>query len=106
VNEDTIVAGGHDNLPLVISNTGGSWAFSNLIQEKKDPVAQKTGGTKQAFELFKNKVEVGANENTQKLSTIHQNCITCLTPFEVQGGNVKKFATSGLDGKLVIWNSQ
>jgi actin related protein 2/3 complex subunit 1A/1B len=106
VNEDTIVAVGHDMTPLVISNTGGSWAFSNLIQEKKDPVAQKTGGTKQAFELFKNKVEVGANENTQKLSTIHQNCITCVTPFESAGGTVKKFATSGLDGKLIIWNSQ
>jgi len=104
VNENTVVAGGHDCSPLVFTNTGGTWAFSNLIQEKKDATAQKTGGTKQAFELFKNKVEVGANTNVQNLSTVHQNCITCLFPFQVQGTEVKQFTTSGLDGKLVLWN--
>jgi actin related protein 2/3 complex subunit 1A/1B len=101
-----VIAGGHDCSPLVFTTTGdGSWAFSNLISEKKDPVAQKTGGTKQAFELFKNKVEVGANTNVQTLSTLHQNCVTCVRPFEGTGKDVKKFTTSALDGKLVVWNS-
>jgi len=105
ITEDSVVAGGHDCSPLILTNSGGQWAFSNLIQEKKDPVAQKTGGTQQAFALFKNKVEVGANENVQTLSTLHQNCITCLAPFEVSGGVVKRFTTSALDGKLVLWNT-
>jgi len=104
-NENNAIACGHDCLPLVLSNTGGQWAFSNLIQMKKDPGETKTGGTKAAFELFKNKVEVGANTNVQSLSTLHQNCITCVSPFEVAGNDVKKFVTSGLDGKVVIWNS-
>jgi len=81
-NENNIIAGGHDCSPIVLSNTGGQWAFSNLIQMKKDPVEQKTGGTKQAFELFKNKVEVGSNTNVQNLSTLHQNCITCIAAYE------------------------
>jgi len=104
-NENTIIAGGHDSSPLVLANTGGDWAFSNLISEKKDPVATKTGGTKQAFELFKNKVEVGANENVQALSTLHQNCITCLCPYQTVGTEVKQFTTSALDGKIVLWSA-
>jgi len=106
VNEDTAIAGGHDCSPLVLSNSGGQWAFSNLLSMKKDPVEQKAGGVKAAFDLFKNKVEVGANTNVQTLSTLHQNCITCICPFEIAGnGEVKKFTTSALDGKLVLWNS-
>jgi len=105
VNENTAIAGGHDCSPLVLSCSGGQWAFSNLLTQKKDPVEQKTGGVKAAFDLFKNKVEVGANTNVQTLSTLHQNCITCICPFEVVGGEVKKFTTSALDGKLVLWNS-
>jgi len=104
-NENNVIAAGHDCSPLVLSNSGGQWAFSNLIQMKKDPVEQKTGGTKQAFELFKNKVEVGANTNVQALSTLHQNCITCIMPYELKGGDVSKFTTSALDGKLVLWNA-
>eukprot|EP01101_Sappina_pedata_P013193 TRINITY_DN9473_c0_g1_i1.p1 TRINITY_DN9473_c0_g1~~TRINITY_DN9473_c0_g1_i1.p1 ORF type:complete len:375 (+),score=151.17 TRINITY_DN9473_c0_g1_i1:47-1126(+) len=104
-NEDTIVAGGHDCSPLIISNNGGVWAFSNLIQKTKDPVAQKTGGVKQAFELFKNKVDVGANSNAQALATIHQNCITCISPFTEAGGSVSSFTTSALDGRMVLWNT-
>jgi len=104
-NENTIIAGGHDCSPLVLTNTGGQWAFSNLIAEKKDPVATKTGGTQQAFALFKNKVEVGANENVQSLSTLHQNCITCLAAYEMAGNDVKTFTTSALDGKIVVWNA-
>jgi len=84
-NEDTAIACGHDCLPLVLSNSGGQWAFSNLIQMKKDAGETKTGGTKAAFELFKNKVEVGANTNVQSLSTLHQNCITCVHSFEKSG---------------------
>jgi len=104
-NENTAVACGHDCSPLVLACTSNQWAFSNLIQMKKDPVEQKTGGTKQAFELFKNKVEVGANTNVQTLSTLHQNCITCIAPFELKGKDVSKFSTSALDGKLVMWNA-
>jgi len=104
-NENTVIAGGHDCSPLVLSCSGGQWAFSNLIQMKKDPVEVKTGGVKQAFELFKNKVDVGANTNVQTLSTLHQNCITCIAPYEGKGSEVSKFTTSALDGRLVLWNS-
>jgi len=105
-SENQVIAGGHDCSPLVFNTTGdGSWAFSNLIAEKKDPVAQKTGGTKQAFELFKNKVEVGANTNVQTLLILHQNCIIFLVAFESSGKDVKKFITGALDGKMVVWNS-
>jgi len=104
-NENTAIACGHDCLPLVLTNTGGQWAFSNLIQMKKDAAETKTGGTKAAFELFKNKVEVGANTNVQSLSTLHQNCITCVNWYQLAGQECKMFSTSAIDGKVVLWNS-
>jgi actin related protein 2/3 complex subunit 1A/1B len=103
-NDNTIVAGGHDCQLVVFTNNGGTWAFSNTIDKKKDPSAAKTGGTQAAFELFKNKVEVGANTNVQALSTLHQNCITTICPYNITAsGDVKEFTTSALDGKLVMW---
>jgi len=103
-NDNTIVAGGHDCQLVVFTNNGGTWAFSNTIDKKKDPSAAKTGGTQAAFELFKNKVEVGANTNVQALSTLHQNCITNICAYNITAsGDVKEFTTSALDGKLVMW---
>jgi len=107
LTENSLVAGGHDCELVVFANSGGSWAFSNTIAQKKEATAQKTSGTQKAFELFKNKVEVGANTNVQTLSTLHQNCITCICPYKVieSSGDVKEFTTSALDGKLVLWQS-
>lgn len=104
--ENTVIAGGHDCQPLVFNCTNGTWAYTNFLEQvKKDAAPAKQSSTKQAFELFKNKVEVGANTNVQTLSTLHQNCISCIQPFKSANGAVQEFTTSGLDGKLVIWKS-
>jgi len=106
VNENTLVAGGHDCELVVFAATSGTWAFTHIISKKKEPAAASKGGTAAAFELFKNKVEVGSNTNVQKLDTLHQNCITCLAPYKVDAsGNVKEFSSSALDGKLVFWQA-
>ena len=35
--------------------------------------------------------------------TVHQNTITSIRPYAGQPGNVSRFSTSGVDGKLVVW---
>jgi len=35
LNENTLVAGGHDCELVVFANSGGTWAFSNTIAQKK-----------------------------------------------------------------------
>lgn len=41
-----------------------------------------------------------SNESSE-LPTIHQNTITCAKSFDARAG---RFSTSGVDGKLVVWD--
>jgi len=41
-----------------------------------------------------------------KLDSVHQNCVTCVRPFDGSvGGRAVEFTTTGLDGLLVFWTS-
>jgi actin related protein 2/3 complex subunit 1A/1B len=56
--------------------------------------------------MFRNMDRKGsakASEDTS-LSTVHQNTITMLREYESDAGGVTKFVSSGMDGKIVIWN--
>ena len=46
----------------------------------------------------------GAGGGESELFTVHQNTITSVRPYEGQGGAITKVSTTGVDGKLVIWN--
>ncbi|KAH9180740.1 hypothetical protein EDB89DRAFT_1920818 [Lactarius sanguifluus] len=39
-----------------------------------------------------------------ELFTVHQNTITDIRPYEGAPGAVSRVSTSGVDGKLVIWD--
>ena len=41
--------------------------------------------------------------DSTELTTVHQNTITSVRPYEGPRGNVTKVSTSGVDGNLVIW---
>lgn len=73
----------------------------------------------EAFNRFRNADTLGKSGGTPgspvaggdasggdtELMTVHQNTITSVRPYELSGnGNVAKVSTSGVDGKLVIWN--
>jgi len=47
---------------------------------------------------------VGSSSTDTELLTVHQNTITCVRPYEARGGQVTRVSTTGVDGKLVIWN--
>ncbi|KZV96178.1 WD40 repeat-like protein [Exidia glandulosa HHB12029] len=75
-------------------------------------------GTNEAFARFRNADTLGKSSATPgspvsggdssgdtELMTVHQNTITSVRPYEISAnGNVAKVSTSGVDGKLVIWN--
>lgn len=45
------------------------------------------------------------NNGSTELLTIHQNTITSVRPYSVTAaGVVEKISTTGVDGRLVIWN--
>jgi actin related protein 2/3 complex subunit 1A/1B len=61
-----------------------------------------------AFNTFRNAdsrgvSKVGAGSESE-LMTVHQNTITGVREYERRGGVASRVSTSGVDGKLVIWN--
>jgi len=107
VNEDSIVAVGHDCNPILFSHQGGNWVETRRLDDQGASAAAAKKGTgtdsRAAFDLFKNKVEVGQNTNITALNTRHQNTITCIVAYKLAGTNVQEFTTTGLDGLIEVW---
>ncbi|KAG6833667.1 hypothetical protein H0H87_002863 [Tephrocybe sp. NHM501043] len=125
--ENTLVAAGHDCQPVVFSGSEAGWQSvgsldaatgSTLADGGRGPgyggntsVGRlKTG----AFATFRDADTRGqsniagsgaASADDSRLLTVHQNTITSIRPYQGHPGQVTKLSTSGVDGKLVIWDA-
>ena len=58
-----------------------------------------------AMKMFQQMVSRAQSEASDiGLDSVHQNSINCIRIYERSGNEVTKIATSGWDGRLVIWN--
>lgn len=59
-----------------------------------------------ARELFKNKTVRGIDTKSDEgLKTAHERAVTCIcNASPIKGGKTTVLSTTGLDGKLVMWN--
>ena len=101
----SLVAVGFDCQPVLFSQAqdGGDWKFV----ERLDQAVQKKSlfGSNSAMNKFKQLDSRGQSEDTSsELGSTHQNTITSIRPFSTKSTDVDKFATSGLDGRIVIWD--
>ncbi|OBZ65711.1 Actin-related protein 2/3 complex subunit 1, partial [Grifola frondosa] len=125
--EDSLVAAGHDCQPFVFSGDQSGW---QLVGSLDDPSANKASGggrsgfggapvgrlSSAAFNTFRNADSRGisnvpgspttASSTESELFTVHQNTITSVRAYEGAPGAVTKVSTSGVDGKLVVWDVQ
>jgi len=121
-SEDSLVAAGHDCQPVLFQGTESGW---KAVGSLDDPSASKVPATptrstvgrlnSAAFNTFRDADVRGqratpgspttASGGETELVTVHQNTITSVRPYEYGAdGNVTKVSTTGVDGKLVIWN--
>ena len=129
-SENSLVAAGHDYEPMVFAgNAQSGWAVTKSL----DDPASRSGGIKggnrgglsgnEAFNRFKaadsrgissapaigaNGAAVGASNASKggERNTAHQNTITSVRAYAGQGsGEISKISTSGLDGRIIIWNT-
>ena len=122
-SEGSIVAAGDDCQPCVFSGNENGW---RIIGSLDDMSAPKSGLTPSRFspvgpgrsnnaalDAFKNADSGGlsspgggggSSQGESALFTIHQDTITSLRPYEGQSGAITKVSTTGVDGKLVVWN--
>ncbi|KAG6333579.1 hypothetical protein ID866_5508 [Astraeus odoratus] len=113
--EDTIVAAGHDCQPVVYSGNATGWSLVGSLDDASG--ASKTGTGRSgavgrlnsaAFNTFRNADTRGHTAEMAtdtELHTIHQNTITGVRAYSLDArGAVTRVSTSGVDGKLVIWD--
>jgi len=103
LSERSLVGVGEDTNPVVFtSNDNGAWTFGSELDKSAPPAA---AATQSAAQIFKGKVDLGSDSGSDtKLDTLHQNCITCVTAHTFTPQLVTDFATSGLDGNLIVWH--
>ncbi|KAK2750262.1 hypothetical protein FQN55_002407 [Onygenales sp. PD_40] len=100
--EDEIIAAGHDCEAYRFSGNEGGWQLIGSVDTK----ARAGAGSvreESALNKFRQMDIKGSTKNDTQLQTVHQNTISTLRVFEDVNGKVRKFSTSGVDGRVVVW---
>ncbi|KAJ8509944.1 hypothetical protein OPV22_000378 [Ensete ventricosum] len=111
VSEKLVIGVGFDCNPMVFTaDETGLWSFVKFLDEKKiAPSSSKYGSQfSEAFGKLYGQSKPAINSDTVESSRprggAHENCISCIVPLRKPGDTiVRRFSTSGLDGKVVIW---
>ena len=120
-SEDALVAAGHDCQPVLFQGTEAGWKAVGSLDDTTAPKSAGMGRASPvgrlnsaAFNTFRNADMRGqtsspglpgsGNGSETELMTVHQNTITSVRPYEGVPGQITRVSTSGVDGKLVIWN--
>jgi actin related protein 2/3 complex, subunit 1A/1B len=87
----------------------GHWEFNSVLDkvDEKANVAEDTGSSvSKARELFRSKTVRGQDvkSDTDVLKTKHERLITHVRNAGARNGAISMVSTTGLDGKLVLWN--
>lgn len=120
--ENLFVAAGHDCQPVVFQGGPESgWELVKTLDEGKNPGASQqqrvpSGGigrlNNEAFNLFRaadsrgvmSTTDAGSSGNRVGVDTVHSNTITSIRIFAANGATASHVSTSGVDGKVVIWD--
>ncbi|KAK9452293.1 WD40-repeat-containing domain protein [Limtongia smithiae] len=108
LSENEFVAAGHDCHPVLFSGSGETgWVLDHSLD---DPSTAKKSVSKEntALNMFRQmdlKGTPAAALDSTSLPTVHQNTITKLRPYLLAGGRVTKISSSGVDGRVVIFDA-
>ncbi|CAG8757749.1 18538_t:CDS:2 [Dentiscutata erythropus] len=104
ITEEKLIAAGHECVPVLFEKQGQQWKFSKVIDVGKKKVATEAT----AFNRFHDWDSKGIREGSKEteLNTVHQNTITSIRPYQGSRHDISYFSSSGIDGKLVVWDSK
>ncbi|GJP36965.1 hypothetical protein CLOM_g21429 [Closterium sp. NIES-68] len=124
LSDRLLVAAGFDYNPILFSaDANGTWTFVRVLDDAEEPSSTATGTALSAKDPFGRSMERGNSlrssltdaapnapsnpdsELSKGPSTVHQDCITCIRPLgSADDSIIQQFSTSGLDGKVVVWD--
>jgi len=110
--EDEIIAAGYDCEPYRFRGHESGWQIAGSLETGKPggSGAAGDGGAREesALRMFKQMdlKGAGARADDTRLKTVHQNSVSTVRAYESgTGGRLAKLSTSGVDGRVVIWNA-
>jgi len=114
-SESTLVAAGHDCQPMLFEGSEVGWAAVGSLDDTTANKASRSLGASSpvgrlnsaAFNTFRSadtRGQSAVSQGESELMTVHQNTITSVRNYEGAPGHVTKVSTSGVDGKLVVWD--
>jgi actin related protein 2/3 complex subunit 1A/1B len=101
ITDNSVVVAGFDCCPMLYTLSDGS---VNFVSKLDDSGKQQQTGKVTAMQHFKDIDTKGVAGGETTLGTIHQNTITQLSIRSGTKSKCIKFATSGFDGQLVVWD--
>ncbi|CAK9308566.1 unnamed protein product [Citrullus colocynthis] len=111
VSERMVIGVGFDCNPMAFAaDERGIWSFVRFLGERKTASGSKYGSQfSEAFGKLYGQPRQGVGndsvESSRLRGCVHENCISCIVPLKEPGvSTIKRFSTSGLDGKVVIWD--
>ncbi|XP_044952627.1 actin-related protein 2/3 complex subunit 1B-like [Hordeum vulgare subsp. vulgare] len=111
VSEKMAIGVGFDCNPLIFAaDETGLWSFVRYLDERKvTPSTSKASQLSEALGKLYGQSRQGSSSDTVEPSKprggAHENCITCIVPLRKGSDSIiKRFSTSGLDGKIVVWD--
>jgi actin related protein 2/3 complex subunit 1A/1B len=110
ISEKMVIGVGYDSNPMVFaSDDTGIWSFIRYIGEKKAASSNSSYSSQfsEAFGKFygSQSKSTTANDASESRGGVHDNCINSIVSLSKAGSpKVMRFSTSGLDGKVAIWD--
>ncbi|XP_019426079.1 PREDICTED: actin-related protein 2/3 complex subunit 1A-like [Lupinus angustifolius] len=111
VSEKMVIGVGFDCNPMVFAaDERGIWSFIRYLGEREVVSSGSSYGSQfsEAFGKFYGQSKHGASndavETSKTRGVVHENCINSILPMTEQGTLIRRFSTSGLDGRIVLWN--
>jgi len=105
ITDNSFVGAGFECTPMLFSFSGSKINFVSKLDESDS--SKQAGKKISAMDRFKNLDSKATSSDTAAettLSTTHQNTITQVTIHSGTKAKCTKFATSGVDGQVVIWD--
>ncbi|KAJ0113241.1 hypothetical protein Patl1_02648 [Pistacia atlantica] len=113
VSERMVIGVGFDCNPMVFAaDETGIWSFIKFLGERKTSSSGPKYGSQfsEAFGKLYGQSKYGVSNDAIEPSRtrgggVHENCINCIVPLREGGvSRTTRFSTSGLDGKIVVWD--
>ncbi|XP_062014775.1 actin-related protein 2/3 complex subunit 1B-like [Rosa rugosa] len=112
LSERLVIGVGFDCNPMVFAaDERGIWSFIRFLGERRITSSgpkygsQLSGAFRTLYGQPKHGLSNDTNDHSRPQGTVHENCINCIVPLGTSGSSkVMRFSTSGLDGKVVVWD--